>query len=153
MKGKQIDSITRAKIIQDKITNPHRTNVDIAKEYWIDDKSVFNILKDIPNISEKSQAIADLIDRNNTLLQLTDAELVCRLWKEEDRGDINATELVRIRESAFKQNQLLTWWSTDNIKQEWIAEDAKAEDYKKIEDRIDQMKPEELNSTLNDLLN
>ena len=66
---------------------------------------------------KSSDAIADLIDRNNTLQSLWDKYLVEMLENKDER--ITAPSLVSLRESTFKQNQLLTGWATENLTWLW----------------------------------
>jgi len=47
----------------------------------------------------------------------------------------------------------LKWRITEKIKSEWASEDAKADVIKKLGEKIDTMKPDEINTALNDLLN
>ena len=66
--------------------------------------------EDLPQVATESQRIAELIDRNNELISLADERLqrMLKNWEEQ----IKVSELVQVRESWFKQNQLIQGKST-----------------------------------------
>ena len=115
MRGKKTSIDIKAKIIESKINNPSKSSRDIASEFnWVvSNDTVCDILNDdLPQVATESQRIAILIDTNNNLQSLADTRLQEMLadWEES----IRISELVQVRESTFKQNQLLTWKSTEN---------------------------------------
>lgn len=55
--------------------------------------------------------------------------------------------------NAVKEYNKMKWRVIDINKNEWASEDAKAEVYKKLAEKVDDMKPDEINTALNDLLN
>ena len=113
-KGKQTDSEIRAKIFEIKVNNPDLTAVDIAEMLGIPERTVSRFIKEeLAKVGDKSQRAADLIDTNATLISLADTRLQELLENDEEK--ISARDLVSIRESAFKQNQLLTGKPTGNI--------------------------------------
>ena len=117
MKGKKTDINIKAKIIQAKI-NSGAQGSDIAEELWIPERTVQNILQtEFAEVCGKSDAVANLIDRNDSLHSSAD-----KLLKEMliEGKELRASDLVSIRESAFKQNQLLTGKSTENIHHEVV---------------------------------
>lgn len=115
MRGKKTPIDIKAKIIESKINNPSKSSRDIASEFnWVvSNDTICDILNDdLPQVATESQRIASLIDTNNNLQSLADERLKEMLadWEET----IRISELVQVRESTFKQNQLLTWKSTEN---------------------------------------
>lgn len=64
-------------------------------------------------ICVKSDKVAELIDRNNELISLADKRLQELLKNPDER--LKATDLVSVRESGFKQNQLIQGKATENI--------------------------------------
>jgi len=112
MKWKKTNIKLKAKIIEAKI-NKDAQGSDIAQELGIPERTVQNILQtEFAEVCGKSDAVADLITRNDKLQSSADA----LLQKLIDSGEgIKASDLVSVRESAFKQNQLLTWGKTENI--------------------------------------
>ena len=115
MKGKRIDNKTRAKLITKRI-NEWKDAKDIAKETWVSERSTQRIIHaELAEVGTKSDKIAELIDRNNELMSMADRRLKELLANPEER--LRATDLVSIRDSGFKQNQLVQWSATENI---WI---------------------------------
>lgn len=122
MKGKKTDIKLKAKIIEAKI-NKDAQGSDIAQELGIPERTVQNILQaEFAEVCGKSDAVANLITRNDNLQSSADKLLQKLLdeWKE-----VRASDLVSIRESAFKQNQLLTWGKTENVGLEDVTPERK----------------------------
>jgi len=101
-----------AKVIEEKINNNSSAS-DIAIKLWMSERTVSRIIKEnLAKIGEKSVLVANLIDRNNDLQSMADimiSELICN--KDEK---ITIAQLTALRESAFKQNRLMEWESTEN---------------------------------------
>jgi hypothetical protein len=115
MKGKRIDNKTRAKLITKRI-NEWKDAKDIAREEWISERSTQRIIHaELAEVGTKSEAIAELIDRNNNLQSLADAMIASKLKSGEE--SIKLSELVSLRDSTFKQNQLVQGKATENV---WI---------------------------------
>lgn len=113
--GKRTSSEIKSKIIEAKINDPDLSCRDIAENVDTDYSTVSRILKnDLQQVATQSQCIANLIDTNNNLQTLADARIKEALENKEE--SIKVSDLVTIRESAFKQNRLLTNESTENIK-------------------------------------
>ncbi len=114
-RGKKTDAEIKAKVIESKINNLSKSSRDIANELgWIvSNDTVCDILnKDLPQVATESQHIASLIDRNNNLQSLADSYLAELIVSKDEK--VTAGHLVSLRESAFKQNQLLTGKPTEN---------------------------------------
>lgn len=114
---KKTDIETKAKIHEMKI-NTNAQWTDIANELWIPERTVNHIINtEFAEVCQESKAVAKLIDTNNNLQSLADKRLNDMLadWEET----IRISELVQVRESTFKQNQLLTWKATENYNIIW----------------------------------
>lgn len=114
MKWKRTPTELKAKIIEKKI-NTFASARDIANELGVSERTASRVVgEELAKIGEESSAVASLIDRNNNLQSLADQRLeqMIKNWEE----NIKASELVAVRESAFKQNQLLQGKSTENQK-------------------------------------
>ena len=117
MRWKKTDIETKAKIIETKI-NTNAQWSTIAEELWIPERTVNHILdKEFAEVCRDSEKIASLIDTNNTLQSLADMRLQEMLANGEET--IRISELVQVRESTFKQNQLLTGKATENFNILW----------------------------------
>lgn len=113
MKGKRIDNETRAKLITKRI-NEDKDTKDIAKEIGINERTAQHIIKEeLAEVCVKSDKVAELIDRNNYLQSLADAMITMKLQSGEE--SIKLSELVSLRDSTFKQNQLVQGKATENV--------------------------------------
>ncbi len=111
----------KAKIIENKI-NTNKTWSDIARDLNIPERTVNMILKEeFAEVCEKSKKVQDLIDSNDDLIALADKRLK-ELLINPDK-ELTARDLVSVRDSWFKQNQLLTWWNTENVNVNYGASD------------------------------
>lgn len=111
MKGKRTELEIQAEIIE-RLINWELWST-IAKELWVHESTVSRIKDNkLQEVASESKIVASLIDTNNNLQSLADNRLKEMLadWEES----IRISELVQVRESTFKQNQLLTWKSTEN---------------------------------------
>jgi predicted transcriptional regulator len=104
----------KAKIIEAKINRNAQWSV-IAEELGIPERTVNNIIQhDLAEVCRESESVSNLIDRNDRLQSLADEriERMIQNWEE----NIKLSELVSVRESAWKQNQVIKWDPTENIK-------------------------------------
>lgn len=111
MKGKRTDLEIQAEIIERLIN--WELGSSIAKDLWVHESTVSRIKDNkLQEVASESKIVASLIDTNNNLQSLADVRLQEMLadWEET----IRISELVQVRESTFKQNQLLKWESTEN---------------------------------------
>lgn len=116
MKGKRTSSETKAKILETKINNPDLSTREIEQELGIDHSTVSRVINnDLQHVATQSQHVAELIDRNKNLQSLADALIASKLANNEE--NVRISELVSLRESTFKQNQLLNDKPTDNVVQ------------------------------------
>jgi len=106
----------KSKIIETKINNPDASSRDIAKGLWsvVSNDTVCDVLNnDLPQVATESRRIADLIDTNNKLQTLADILIASKLENKEE--NVRISELVSLRESTFKQNQIIQNKPTENI--------------------------------------
>jgi hypothetical protein len=82
---------------------------------WSSERTASRIIKEqMAKIGDKSTRVANLIDSNDSLINLCDAELIKRITTTP--WELRPLELNTIKDSSFKQNQLLTWKETEIIK-------------------------------------
>lgn len=101
-----------AKIIEEKI-NTDGSARDIEDTTWIPHETVAKVLRDeFAQVCTNSPAVSDLVTRNDRLQSSADTLLqkLIDAWK-----DIKVSDLVSVRDSAFKQNQLLQWKATEKV--------------------------------------
>jgi hypothetical protein len=80
----------------------------------MNERTAQHILKEeLAEVCVKSDKIAELIDRNNNLHSLADAMIASKL--KNKKKSIKLSELVSLRDSTFKQNQITQGKSTENI--------------------------------------
>jgi len=106
----------KAKVIEDKINNPNKSSRDIANEMnWvISHDSVCDIINnDLPQVATESNATAELVDRNNKLQSMADA--LIQEMIEQKHQSVTLAQLTSVRESTFRQNQLIQGKNTENI--------------------------------------
>ena len=112
--GKKTSIKVKAEILEKKINNPDASTRDIAEAIWdIDNTTVNDILQaHLPQLPTESVAVANLITRNDSLQSSADALLqkLIDAWE-----GIKVSDLVSVRDSAFKQNQLLTGKATEKV--------------------------------------
>lgn len=118
MKWKRTDAETKAKICE-----MHTIWIqwsEIARELEMSERTVQHIIDtEFADICGKSQAVANLIDRNNNLQSAGDALIAEMILDKADW--ITIAQLTTLRQSTFTQNQILTWKPTDIFKHEWLS--------------------------------
>ena len=114
-RGKKTDSETRANIMSKKIENPDLSTRDIAKDVWVSHNAVNEILKEIPEVITSNDKTTELVNVNLEIIK-KGKELV-----EKSIGTLpmerysDLSQLSKVIEDAFKQNQLLTGQATENV--------------------------------------
>lgn len=118
MRGKKTDIWTIAKIIEAKI-NTNAQWSEIADDLWIPERTVQHILNtEFAEVCGKSDAVAELVTRNNNLQSAGDALIAEMITNKADW--ITIAQLTSLRQSTFTQNQLIQWKPTDSNKIEII---------------------------------
>ena len=115
-KGKTTSSINKAKVIQEKIANPDNSLRDLEKKTWVNYRTVWRTIKqDLSQVVTQSEHIANLIDTNQEILNITWDEIMNRLVDEDWK--IRFDDLIKAKDLAFKQNHLIdqAWrWEWNN---------------------------------------
>lgn len=105
MRGKKTDIYTKAKIIEEKI-NTDWSSRDIEESTGIPHETIAKVLRDdFAQVCTESEKVASLIDRNDNLQSMADKRLEELLKNPEEK--LRATDLVTIRDSTFKQNEII----------------------------------------------
>jgi len=113
MRWKKTDIETKAKIVEMKI-NTDAQGSKIAEELWVPERTVRWILSnEFAEISRESNATAELVDRNNKLQSMADA--LIQEMIEQKHQSVTLAQLTSVRESTFRQNQLIQGKNTENI--------------------------------------
>lgn len=121
MRGKKTSIDIKAKVIESKINNPNKSSRDIASELgWsVSNDTVCDIINnDLPQVATDSNAVADLVTRNNNLQSSADA-LIAEMIASKDQS-ITIAQLTSLRQSTFTQNQLINGKPTENNKIEIV---------------------------------
>ncbi len=117
MRGKKTNDEIIAKVVEAKI-NTNAQGTEIAKDLWIPERTVNHIIHTkFAEVCEESIWVADLVTRNNNLQSLADV-LIQKMIESEDES-ITIAQLTSLRESTFKQNQLITGKATENLNILW----------------------------------
>ena len=112
-RGKKTDIETKAKIIEAKI-NTDGSSRDIEETTWIPHETIAKVLReDFTQVCTHNEKISDLVTRNNNLQSSADALIAEMIASKDD--SITIAQLTSLRESTFKQNQLIGWKPTDRI--------------------------------------
>jgi len=86
----------------------------IADNLWIHESTVSRIKdSNLQEVASESKRIADLIDTNDNLQSLADKLIAEKLLNKEET--VRISELVTLRESTFKQNQVIKWLASDKV--------------------------------------
>ncbi len=114
MQGRKTPIDIKAKIIEAKINTNAQWSI-IAEELGINERTVQRVIEsELSEIVAESKIVASLIDRNDRLHSLADERIERMIQNGEE--NIKISELVSLRESAWKQNQVIKWDPTENIK-------------------------------------
>jgi len=118
MRWKGTNIKVKAKVLEEKINDISMSSRDIAKKLKEEGLEVSNdtvcdiINNELPQVATQAKNVITLIEVNDNLQSQADTLLAKILSSGEE---IKVSDLVSVRESAFKQNQLLTWGKTENI--------------------------------------
>jgi hypothetical protein len=117
MKWSRTKDELKAKVITSKINNPDKTIREITQETWLPKSTIADIInKDIPEVRNSSETIANLIDVNNRILNITWELLLTKL---ENWEKVRIDEVIKSRDLALKQNKLVE--VIDNKEWEFIV--------------------------------
>jgi len=124
MRGKKTSSEDKAKVISSKIANVDNSLRDIEKETGVNYWTVKDILdKDLPEVLTSSNKTINLVDVNIDIMTTWKDIILKEIknlgkweWEVKIRSVNDIKSLSSTLEDAFKQNQLLKWDATENIK-------------------------------------
>lgn len=106
MRGSRTKDKLKAKVIEAKINTPDMTYAEIEAKTGVPLSTVADVItKDLPEVRKSSETIADLIDRNKSLHSAADT-LIAEMLAKKDTN-ITIAQLTSLRDSTFKQNQVI----------------------------------------------
>lgn len=106
MRGSRTKDKLKAKVIEAKINTPDITYAEIEAKTGVPLSTVADVItKDLPEVRKSSETIADLIDRNKSLHSAADT-LIAEMLAKKDTN-ITIAQLTSLRDSTFKQNQVI----------------------------------------------
>lgn len=114
-RGKKTDSETRANIMSKKIENPDLSTRDIAKDVWISHNAVNEILKEIPEVITSNDKTIELVNVNLEIIKKGKKLIEKSIGTLPMEKYSDLSQLSKVIEDAFKQNQLLTGQATENV--------------------------------------
>lgn len=110
-KVKAVPLDTRKDIVTAKVNNPEMTAGDLAEMFGLSKDRCEAITRHyLPKIRQHSD-LNSILKVNEVISSLADTRLVEKLGDNE--SNISVSELIQLRDSTFKQNQLLTGGATD----------------------------------------
>lgn len=116
---KRTSSEVVTRVVEERLNSLDYTGQDIATKLQeegieVSKDTVYDILnRNLPKLSTESQKVAELVDRNDNLMSIADKRLKEMLENGEET--IRVSDLVSVRDSAWKQNQLIGWKATERI--------------------------------------
>ena len=117
MKWSRTKDELKEKFITSKINQPDKTLKEIQEETWVNYETARKIIKeDLPEVVKSSETIANLIDVNNRILNITWELLLTKL---ENWEKVRIDEVIKSRDLALKQNKLVE--VIDNKEWEFIV--------------------------------
>lgn len=118
---KKTSSEKIAQVVVKKIKKPDKTLREIWKEVWLWKSTVWEILnKKADKLWKSSDFTQKLVDVNMKILQKWKEIILLELNKINSENWVKINSVADIKslsstmEEAFKQNQLLNWWNTEN---------------------------------------
>lgn len=104
----------KAKIIEAKINTNAQWSV-IAEELGINERTVQRVIEgELSEVVAESKLAGSLIDRNNNLQSAAEALMNEMIAAKHET--ITIAQLNSVKDTAWKQNQVMEWKPTDNIK-------------------------------------
>lgn len=125
MRGSRTKDEVKASVIVAKINEPDITLQELQKKTGVNYETARKIIdKDLPEVVKSSENIASLVDRNDKLQSIADALIQEMILAKDD--SITVAQLTTLRESTFKQNQLIKGNVTERIEIQELDESRKA---------------------------
>lgn len=107
-----------AKVASARVKKPLASQREIARDIWLDDKTVSNLEKELPQISAKSEHIEAIIAKDLQIVNLAQQILQDRLEAKPD--DISTRDIIASADVSAKRYSLFKWDATDK---EWGMKD------------------------------
>lgn len=118
---KKTSSEKIAEVVSEKLKKPDSSLNDLSKKTWINKQTVSDILKnDWEKVLTSSDYSKKLIEENIKIIQEWKKIILQQIKKLNKKGWVKIVSVSDIKslsstiEEAFKQNQLLNWWNTEN---------------------------------------
>ena len=106
MRGSRTKDKLKAKVIEAKINTPDITLKEIQAETGINYETARKVLDtDMPEVVKSSENVKNLFERNCSLHSAADT-LIAELLAKKDTN-ITIAQLTTLRDSTFKQNQVI----------------------------------------------
>lgn len=118
MKGKKTSSEKIVAVVTAKIANPDLSSRDIEEQVWdVDHSTVSRILdNDLQQLATSSEKVNELFEYNMQIIKEWAKKLANSMGIFTPADIREAKDYQSILDVAFKQNQLLQWKATDNVK-------------------------------------
>ena len=106
MRGSRTKDELKVKVIEAKINEPDITLREIEEKTWVSIETARNIInEELPEVSKSSENVKSLFEKNVELQSAADA-LINEMIAKKDKS-ITVAQLTSLRDSTFKQNQLI----------------------------------------------
>lgn len=122
MRGKNISSEDKIKVINAKLNNPEKSLRDIEKETWVNRQSSKRILDDTPEIVTSCDKWAIILDRLDTIIDnitIITEEATKKYIESKELTIKDIKDLNDIAKTNFERKQLLTGKATSNVNIIW----------------------------------
>lgn len=100
-----------AKVVVARASKPLASQREIARDIWLDDKTVSNLEKELPQISAKSDHIETIIQKDLQVVNKAQEILLDRLNTNPD--DISTRDIISSADVSAKRYSLFKWDVTD----------------------------------------
>lgn len=105
-----------AAVAAEKVNNPALSYAEIAEKFGISASAAANWTKAAGFNVRSHVSVADAVEKNGLLIAVADQELAKRVLESDGESSmVKTSDLITLRDSAFKQNQLLGGKPTELI--------------------------------------
>lgn len=109
----RVDKIKNtSKVLKEILTDPLLTEREIAEKTWVSKSSVNRAMQEMGQIGAKDEKILKITNKDFELMNLIQEEKFRRL--QEDKENINNSDINRWEETATKRYTLFRWNATDD---------------------------------------
>jgi hypothetical protein len=99
--------------VAEKMNNPYLTFKEVGEKFGINEGTLRDLTRRAGYKLAAKQSVADVIEKNNLLVGMADSVIAERLLSGDE--GVRTADLISLRDSAFKQNQLLGGKPTELI--------------------------------------